>query len=258
MISGSHKIKRIKIGEKKVVIIFDDEDKLEIKPNVYTEFNFFVGKCLSNKDLKEIKARNDLEVYIAYAMGLTSQRAYSKTKIKEKLLKKGANEAQIEQVIEILIKYQLLDEKALIKEILEYSDYKHFGYKRIKEEMFKKGISSFEVDKIKYDEARDLKHAKSLIKGYENKYSKYNYAMMKRHIYDALLRMGYSHDVISVALEDVSPIDEKKEKALLKQDYQKAKKKYENKYAQYEFKDKITEYLISRGYRYSDIKALKE
>ena len=258
MISNPKKIKKVKIGQKKVVIVFDDEDKLEINPNVYTEYNFFPGKLLTKKDISEIKKRNDLEQYISYATNLASTRTYSKAKIKEKLLKKGANEAQIEEVINLLIKYQLLDEKALIKEILEYGDYKHFGFNRIKEEMFKKGISSFYVDKLVYDEARDLKHAKQLIKPYEKKYSKYNYAMMKKHIYDALLRQGYTYDVANIALEDVSPIDNKKEKELLKQDYQKAKAKYKDKYGPYETKDKINQYLMQKGYRYNDIKDLKE
>ena len=61
MISNPKKIKRIKIGQKKVIIIFNDEDKLEINPNVYTEFNFFVGKLLSKKDITEIKKRNEIE-----------------------------------------------------------------------------------------------------------------------------------------------------------------------------------------------------
>ncbi len=258
MISNPKKIKRIKIGQKKVIIIFDDEDKLEINPNVYTEFNFFVGKLLSKKDIAEIKKRNEIEQYISYAINLTSSRSYSKAKIKEKLIKKGANEAQCDEVIEILIKYQLLDEKALIKEILEYADYKLYGFNRIKEEMYKKGISSFYIDKLVYDEVRDIKCAKKLIKPYEKKYSKYNYAMMKKHIYEALIRQGYSFDVASIALEEVSPIDERKEIELLKLDYLKAKNKYKDKYAQYELKDKIAQYLIQKGYRYSDIKNLKE
>lgn len=258
MISNPKKIKRVKIGQKKVVIIFDDEDKLEINPDVYTEYNFFPGKILSKKDITEIKKRNDLEQYISYATNLVSTRNYSKAKIKEKLVKKGANETQIEEVINLLIKYQLLDEKALIKEILEYSDYRHFGFNRIKEEIYKKGISSFYVDKLVYDESRDLKHARQLIKPYEKKYSKYNYAMMKKHIYEALLRQGFTYEVANLALEEVSPIDLKKEKQLLKADYEKAKNKYKDKCGPYELIDKINQYLIQKGYRYSDIKQLKE
>lgn len=258
MISNAKKIKRVKIGQKKVVIIFDDLDKLEIHPNVYTEYNLFPNKILSKKDISEIKKRNELEVYISYAMKLCSSRSYSKAKIKEKLVKKGANEAQIEAVIDLLVKYQLIDEKALIKEILEYSDYKHFGFNRIKEEMYKKGISSFYIDKLVYDEARDISHAKCLIKPLEKKYSKYNYSLMKKHIYDSLLRSGYTYDVASTTLEDVSPIDIKKEKELLKIDYSKAKNRYKDKYGPYEYKEKINQYLIQKGYRYVDIKELKE
>ena len=258
MLSNSKKILRVKIGEKKVVILFDDGDKLEISPNVYTEYNFFAGKQLSKKDINSIKNRNDLDKYISYAVNLASKKNYSKHQLKEKLTKKGASEAQIEQVIEMLIKYQLLDEKLLIKEFLEYADYKHFGYNKIKEELFKKGISSIYIEKIKYDEARELKHSKILLKDYERKYSKYNYALKKKHIYEALIRQGYSYDIASSTLEYMSPIDEKHERECLKLDYQKAKNKYKDKYGPYECKDKITEYLIQKGYRYTDIKNIKE
>ena len=258
MISSQNKIKRIKIGQKKVVLIFEDGDKLEIKPNVYTEYNFYEGKILTNKDIKDIKRRNDNETYVSYALKLCSQRSYSRKQIEDKLLKKGALGSQIDEVIELLNKYQLIDEDSLVKEYLDYADYKHFGYKRIIEELKAKGISTNKLDKIKYDEIRDIKQAKALIKPYENKYAKYNYFETKKHISDALLRMGYSYDVINVALETMSPINEKKEKELLKLDYLKAKKKYENKYGPYETIDKINQYLMSKGYRYSDIKNLKE
>jgi len=256
--SISKKISRVKIGEKKVVLIFDNGDKLEITPNVYTEYNFFPGKALSKKEIDEIKSRNDIDKYISYATSLVSSRVYSKNKMKEKLAKKGANEAQIEQVIDVLIKYQLLDDKEVIKDFLEYADYRHYGYNRIKEELFKKGITSNNIEKIKYDEDREYKHASILLKQYEKKYSKYNYVVMKKHIYDSLIRQGYNFDIANRAIEKVSPIDEKKEKELLKIDYQKAKNKYKDKYGQYETIEKIKQYLISKGYRYKDINELKE
>ena len=258
MLSSLKKIIKIKIGQKKVALIFDDGDKLEISPNTYTEYNFYVGKSLTKKDIKGISFNNDIDKYMGYITKLVAQKSYSKHEIKEKLAKKGANEAQIELIIDKLIKYQLIDETSLIKEYLDYADYKHYGYNRIKEDLYKKGISSIYIERIKYDETRDLKQARSLIKGYEKKYSKYNYSSMKAHIYQALLRMGYSYDVSNKALEDVSPIDVKKEQELLKEDYKKAKAKYEKKYGPYETKDKITQYLISKGYRYEDIKSLKE
>ena len=256
--SISKKISRVKIGEKKVVLIFDNGDKLEIAPNVYTEYNFFPGKSLSKKEIDEIKSRNDIDKYISYATSLVSSRVYSKNKMKEKLAKKGANEAQIEQVIDVLIKYQLLDDKEVIKDFLEYADYRHYGYNRIKEELFKKGITSYHIEKIKYDEDREYKHASILLKQYEKKYSKYNYSMMKKHIYDSLVRQGYNFDIANRVIEKVSPIDEKKEKELLKIDYQKAKNKYKDKYGQYETIEKIKQYLMSKGYRYKDINELKE
>ena len=254
----SKTIKKLKIGEKKVVIVFSNDEKLEIAPDVYTDFHLFKGKEITNKEINEIKKRNDLDSYLKYAFKLTSSKNYSKHQIKEKLLKKGANEDQIEDIIDKLIKYNLIDDKELVKEILEYSDYKHYGFNRIKEEMFKKGISSIYVDKLVYDDAREYKHAMSLLKDYEKKYSKYNYASMKQHIYQAFLRQGYNFDIASRCLEKISPMDEKKEKELLKEDYEKLLKKYQNKLPKGELKEKIISSLISKGYSYKYIQSIKE
>ena len=251
-------ISKIKIGEKKVVIIFDNGDKLEIHPNVFTYFNLFKGKALTKKDIDEIKRRNELEIYLAYITKLLSSKSYSKHQIKQKLSKKGASETQIEDILEILTKYHLIDDKLIIEEVLEYADYRHYGFNKIKDELFKKGISSIYIDKLVYDEVRELKNAKALLKDYERKYDKYNYQTKKKHIYDAYLRQGYSFDIINNVIVDMSPIDEKKEKELIKVDYQKLVKKYKGKLSGNSLKEKIKEALLARGYRYKDIVSIKE
>ena len=75
--------------------------------------------------------------------------------------------------------------------------------------------------------------------------------MLKKHIYDGYLRIGYSFDVASKMLDLVSPIDEKKEKELLKEEYIKLKNKDLTK-------DKIVEKLLAKGFRYKDIVNIKE
>lgn len=254
----SRQINQIKIGTKKVVIIFDDLSKIEISPNTYTEYNLFVGKYLSKKDINEITSRSEIDKYFVYASNLLGSRSYSKLKIKEKLIKKGASEVQTEQVIDLLIKYQLIDDNEVIKEYLEYASYKHYGYNRIKDDLFKKGITSYNIDKIKYDETREIKHALILIKDLDKKYDKYNYEVKKKHCYEALIRLGYNSDIALNALNELSPLDESKERKLIKLDYEKAMRKYKDKYSGYEYKEKITEYLLSKGYRYKYIKELKE
>ncbi len=254
----SKTIKKLKIGEKKVVIVFSNDEKLEIAPDVYTDFHLFKGKEITNKEINEIKRRNDLDKYLKYAFKLTSERNYSKHQIKEKLLKKGASEDQIEDIIDTLVKYNLIDDKELLKEVLEYADYKHYGYNRIKDELFKKGISSKYIDELVYDESREYKQAMLLLKDYEKKYAKYNYASLKEHIYQAYLRQGYNTDIASKCLEKISPMDVKKEKELIKEDYQKLLKKYQNKLPKGELKDKIINSLLNKGYSYKYILEIKE
>lgn len=255
--SISKTIKSVKIGQKKVVIIFDDANKLEISPNTYTEFNLFPKKQLSKKDIEEIKSRDTIDKYNSYALKLLSSKAYSENALKEKLLKKGATEEQTEEVIKLLVKYQMLDDLVVIKEYLEYADYKKYGYNRIREDLIKKGIPIYKVDKIKYDEIRDHKLAGELIPLLDKKYSKYNHFQKKKHCYDSLLRLGYNHEVAMIEVEKVSPLNEKHERELLKVDYQKALKKYSQKHKGHELDEKIVNSLLQKGYRYKDIKEIK-
>ena len=81
---------------------------------------------------------------------------------------------------------------------------------------------------------------------------------MKEHIYQALLRQGYKSDIALSVLDKVSPLNEKKEIELLKVDYKKANDKYSKSLDGYELKEKITNSLLAKGYRYKDIQQIKE
>lgn len=257
MINNVKQIKKIKIGQKKVVIILSDLSKLEISPETYTEFNLFVGKNLTKKDIEQIESRNNIDKLYSYALKLLSNKSYSINALKEKLAKKSDEQKQIDEVINLLIKYSLIDESSLIKEYLEYADYKHFGYNRIKEDLIKKGIPLYKIESIKYDEVREYRLSKELIPSLEKKYSKYNHFLKKKHCYDSLLRLGYNYDVAkSVVEQNITVIDKKHEMSLLKIDYKKAKEKYSKKYQGHELNEKINSYLVSRGYQYKDIKEI--
>ena len=168
------RIEKVKIGQKKVLIKFDDESTLEILPNTFTEFKLFRGKILSHKDIREIKQRNNVEIYYDKILKLLSRGSYTEKRIIDKLQKLGASEKEIELVLKELRKYSLLDDKQVIEEYLEYAEARNYGYNRIIQDLYNKGVKKSEIDKITYNEVNELKRAKKCLNKLEKKYEKLN------------------------------------------------------------------------------------
>ena len=109
-------IKQVKIGKKKVVIVFDDASKLEISPNTFTEYNLYPKKPLSDKTIKEIKKRDSFDKYYQYALNTVSLKDISEKALREKLVKKGAKQSDINEIIKSLRRYNLINEEDIVKD----------------------------------------------------------------------------------------------------------------------------------------------
>lgn len=252
------RIADVKIGQKKVLIKFEGEDKaLEILPNTFTEFKLFKGKILSNKDIRDIKARNNVEKYYDKALTLLSRKSYSEKKIVEKLTNLGASEEEIELVLKELYKYSLLDDKSVIDEYIEYAEVHNYGYNRIKQELYNRGVKKSLIDKIPYNEVNELKKAKNALNKLEKKYSKENNFTKKKKIRDSLLRLGFSFDIAKEVSDLVEENTKEVELELLRGDFGTAYMRYRFKSLGEELYQKVLNYLLKKGYRYQDIELIK-
>ena len=183
---------------------------------------------------------------------------YSPNKIKEFLIKKGASKSEIEIVVQKLNKYDLVNEDELISNVISFCDSKHYGFNRIIKMLNDRQVSKDKIAKLNKDESREAKEAleqtKRLIKRYKNK----NTVNLKRSIYSGLIRYGFDESIASLESSKVfnSPI---KEISMLKLECSKLVSSYSRKLKGKELKDKITKYLLSKGYLINDIQhVLKE
>ena len=90
----------------------------------------------------------------------------------------------------------------------------------------------------------------------EKKYDKYSYEQKKRHIYSALLSLGFDNDIALEALNHISKPNNKEEMKKLDKDFDKVYIRLKNKYEGYELKNKVITSLRSKGYKVNGI--LKE
>ena len=254
--AGNKKILGIHLGEKKVILRFEDE-KMSIHPNTYTELKLFPGKELTEKDIKDIEYLDELDQYLEYIKKVVIKNPKSESEIKDRLSKKGASKKQIKSIIDKLKVYHLIDDKYLIKETLENLEYRNFGKNKIIETLKKKGFDNDAIQKLEFDDTKEFKKAKNLLPSLERKNSKYPYQSKKQHIYAALLRNGYGHDIAMKVAEMAKPNDRSDELSILKKDYQKVYLRYSKKYSKEDLERKVTEYLLSKGYKYNDIKIIE-
>lgn len=247
------KIKKIKILKNKVVVYFNDE-KLELDKEVYPNFYLYEGKDIDKKEYNKIKEFNNVSSLLKYAMRIRSKAIYTEYQIREKLYNKGASKPEVDKVISIMKGYDLIDDKAFIEDYVEYYNSLNYGKNKIINKLKDKGIFDDKLSKINFPLFIERRKAKALLPKLEKKYDKYSYSQKKQHIYNGFISNGFDKDI---ALEMTSSIKEptnnKEELKKLEKDYEKAYIRLSRKYSKKELKQKILQSLLQKGYKMNDV-----
>lgn len=246
------KITKIKKSKSKVTITFDD-GKIDLYPSTYASYHLYINKIIEESELSKMKEDNKIEEYFLYATKRLILTSYSPKKIEEFLYKKGANKTQIKKVLEKLRKYDFINEPKMVEEIISFCDSKHYGFYRIIKMCNDRKISKEEIEKLEYNSIREEKQCELQIKILQNRYKNKNENGCKKSIYSALVRCGFDEALSLELVNKFSNSNHIHEINVLKLDYKKCFSKYSRKYTGYELSQKITNYLLSKGYRIKDI-----
>ena len=251
--SSGKTILKIKINEKDVVITFVDRSKERLSLEVLANFYLYEGKTLSNKELKEIKKLSQDSVLLKYAVSLLSKGHYSEWKMREKLYAKEASKEDVDRVIRTLKNNDLINDKMLALDLVEYGNERNIGKNKIIQELSSKGIFDDIINKIKFPYALERKKAFNNLPKLEKKYDRYPFEQKKQHIYKALLSLGFDNDIALEVLNKVSEPKQKEELSKLDKDFDKVYIHQKRKYEGYELKNKVIASLRSKGYKMKDI-----
>ena len=252
--SSGKTIVKLKVNKKNVVITFSDKSKLSFVPEVMASFYLYEGKTLDNKTIKELVSFNASASLLKYAISLLKKKHYSEWKMREKLYaKEDANKPAVDQVIKVLKSNDLINDKMLILDTIEYGNERNIGKNKIIAELANKGIFNENLSSISFSYSNERKKALNNLPKLEKKYSKYSYEQKKQHIYHSLLSLGFDSDVALEALNHLSKPNDKDELDKLKKDFDKTYLRYKNKYEGYELKNKVVTFLRSKGYKTKDI-----
>lgn len=241
----------IRILKNKVVIYFKDQ-KIEINPNTYTEFNLYLNKLLSKVDIDKILAFDSYTKDLNYALKLIGKYAYTSSKLKKKLIAKKIKDSNIKMIMRYLEERNLLDDFAFAKSYAESLIHRHKGETFIRHKLKELGISDKDI--LKVIESLDLDSLKealiTYIKKLDKDYSRKKAIDKKNKIINNLLRNGYQLSDINKVLNEIH-LEKIDYVSAIKKDYLKFKRLYDDQV-------KIINALKRKGYSYSKIKSVME
>jgi len=213
-------------------------EKLTLSEDVFTDYLLYVGKEIDSSLFLRMKKEAESEGIYQYALSLLSKGSYSTYEIEEKIKKKLPEGMKPYAIIKRLQMNRFLNDEEYAKE-----------YKEEKEEQ---GYGSI-VDSLSFQNEEE--RAKRLAFSFEKRLETYPLKQKREKAIASLLRRGYP---MEVALGAVSSFQENKEETRkrLERDYISLRKRYENKYSGYAYKQHLFEGLLRRGYNKEDIQEM--
>ena len=125
------------------IIALDNSNKIKIHEDLILKYELLLTKIIDNNMLEQLLVENQVYEIYELALKYLKIRLRSRKELKNYLVKKGFNNDQIEEVIELLFKQGYLDDKtytvSFIHDKILISNY---GPNKIKSELENVGIST--------------------------------------------------------------------------------------------------------------------
>lgn len=249
MLEKTYIIQKIQYGRKKIFIYINDE-KLEITPDIYTNFYLYENKTLDEKTYVSLCEQSAIQLFLAYAYRLLARRAYTKYEISQKLYHRKAKKWIVHEVISHLEKGGLIDDKKYLEEYLSFYENSLKGQYKIAADLRKKGLEEKLIKTIKIPSSQEEAKIHDLLPRLLQKYAKGSQIQQKNSVYEYLFGKGFPAEVIEKAFRETEWLSEEKEIKNLIQEITTLKRRLGKKNQD----SKISETLARKGYNYTDIK----
>ncbi|MCW8814034.1 MAG: RecX family transcriptional regulator [Chlorobium sp.] len=139
----------VKKGKSDVTIYFDNNSLLFLAVEVFLKSGLKKGDDISDDRFSLLIEQNKLFHIKQKAFRLLGRRQHSSSELRRKLWNKDYEQKLIDEVIENLKKNGYLDDKEFIRAfVADKSKAKSWSSKKIKSELFKRGVASKLIDEI--------------------------------------------------------------------------------------------------------------
>lgn len=232
------------------IIALDNGNKIKIHEDLILKYELLLTKIIDNNMLEQLLVENQVYEIYELALKYLKIRLRSRKELKNYLVKKGFNNDQIEEVIELLFKQGYLDDKtytvSFIHDKILMSNY---GPNKIKSELESVGISTDIINENISCFTEELE--KERIEKLVNKQIKLNHnkgsMVLKKKIQSYLLNLGYSTNLINLNLNGKKLVDDN----LYQKEYEKLYNKLSKKYSGKELEYKLRQKMYQKGFNNS-------
>lgn len=186
----------------KIHVSVDGEYAFTVDEVYFYSLNLKENADITAEELKEITLKAGERRAYNYAVSLLSRREHTVKEITEKLKRKGYGQF-CEKVTDRLISEGYLSDERFAKlYVRELINLKGYGIRRIRDELYRKGISRYIAEDAMNEAEMPENRLKELV---EKKYMRYlNDEKGVQKTINALLRSGYSYGEIKDALREIA------------------------------------------------------
>ena len=236
-------------GKKYLVYSSVDEDPIKVTEDTIVNYKLFKGSVISDDLWDKIKNGNDESLLFDKALNHIDYKPRTKKEIRDFLKKKEASEDAIERIIERLIKIRYLDEEKYTERFIEEGIRNRKGPVVLFHQLEELGIDRVMINRYLNNYTKEIEFDNAFDIGTKYHKTVLNHPAKKQRelIYNKLLRTGYNYDISSRVINMIEYTEDDLDE--LQCLYNKLREKTEDK-------NKIITSLISKGYRYDDIKKI--
>ena len=186
----------------KIHVSVDEQYAFTVDEVYFYSLNLKENTELTVEELSEITLKAGERRAYNYAVSLLSRREHTVKEIVEKLKRKGYGQFADKTTDRLMNEGYLSDERFAKLYVRELINLKGYGRRRIKDELFRKGISRETADEVLAETEFPDSRLRDVI---EKKYLRYlnNEKGIQKTI-NALLRLGYSYGEIRDALREIA------------------------------------------------------
>ena len=233
-------------------VIITKNGKFTVYSLFFDSNRFSTLNSLSKEDELELETESKLSKMVDFCIKILRKNFISSNELRQKLNKKFNDEELTNEVIELLIKNKILDDKKYVFIAKSLLDEAMYGKYFIIDYFKKKKISNEIIATLTFDEEKEVEKAFKFFQSIKNIYVFTNTLKAKKKIGQELLSRGFELNIIS-SLVDNLKTDHENEQKLLEKDAIKLKNKFSKKYSGLVLQNKIITGLIKIGYSYKEI-----
>ena len=255
------KIKEIKVTNNFILITLDDKRSFKISEDDYFEYKFKAETDLSDAEITNLERISNFHAAYMRALNRIKYKDRTEYEIRQtvydefKLIK-----PEVDKIINKLKRYDYINDKRYLLELVERSQMKFHGYNKIKDSLIQVRINSNLIEEyLIYDEEKDFELATLFATRSLKTIRNHNYSQTLNKLRSRLLYRGFNNGLITRVIEEINvAYNDSQEKDLLKKDFDKVFKRYQKQHENFELTSRVFNYLASRGYSYELINELLE